>query len=39
VEKVLSELKGLFGYEEVRDVLLRHPEWQKINAHVKQKQV
>ena len=38
VERVLSELTGLFTYEMVRDVLLRHPEWQRINAHVKQKQ-
>ena len=38
VERVLSELTGLFRYEDVREVLLRHPEWQQINAHVKQKQ-
>lgn len=38
VEKVLSELTGLFTYEMVRAVLLRHREWQRMNAHVQQKQ-
>jgi spore coat polysaccharide biosynthesis protein SpsF len=38
VERVLSELTGPFSYEMVREVLLRHPEWQCMNAHVKQKQ-
>ena len=38
VERVLSELTGLFTYEMVRAVLLRHGEWQRMNAHVQQKQ-
>ena len=37
VEKVLSEVTGLFRYEDVREVLRRHPEWRNINSHVKQK--
>jgi spore coat polysaccharide biosynthesis protein SpsF len=37
IERILSELTEPFSYEMVREVLLRHPEWKHLNAHVKQK--
>jgi spore coat polysaccharide biosynthesis protein SpsF len=39
VERVISNLGKVVSYETVKNLLLCHPEWQKMNAHVKQKQV
>jgi spore coat polysaccharide biosynthesis protein SpsF len=38
VERVLSALGKQGSFEMVTNLLDRHPEWQKMNAHVKQKQ-
>lgn len=37
VDKVFLCATGPFLYEDIRTVLLDHPQWQHINAHVKQK--
>ena len=37
VDKVFLCATGPFRYEEIRTVLREHPQWQHINAHVKQK--
>jgi spore coat polysaccharide biosynthesis protein SpsF len=39
VEQVLSNLGKKCTYAEIKTLLHTHPEWLKINAHVKQKQV
>jgi spore coat polysaccharide biosynthesis protein SpsF len=39
VELVLSNLGKTVSFERVKSLLFLHPEWQKMNVHVKQKQV
>lgn len=42
IAKVLEELfpkNPLFTYQDVIELLKRHPEWEKINCHIKQKSV
>lgn len=39
VERFLSHLTERFSFEEVRRLLQQHPDWQRLNAHVKQKMV